>query len=39
MRPAAAILGIDSIIGPIYLAYARGEYRRNQYRLSIGNRF
>ena len=36
---AAAMLGIDSIIGPIYLAYARGEYNSNQYWLSIGNRF
>ncbi|MDD5678268.1 MAG: patatin-like phospholipase family protein [Kiritimatiellae bacterium] len=36
---AAAMLGVDSIIGPIYLAYARGEYNCNQYWLSIGNRF
>ena len=36
---AAAMLGIDSIIGPIYLAYARGEYNNNQYWFSIGNRF
>lgn len=36
---AAAMLGIDSIIGPIYLAYARGEYNSNQYWFSIGNRF
>ncbi|MFH1476562.1 MAG: patatin-like phospholipase family protein [Verrucomicrobiota bacterium] len=36
---AAAMLGIDSIIGPIYLAYARGEYNSNQYWLSVGNRF
>jgi len=35
----AAMLGIDSIIGPIYLAYSRGEYNSNQYWLSIGNRF
>lgn len=36
---AAVMLGIDSIIGPIYLAYARGEYSSSQYWLSIGNRF
>jgi len=36
---AAVMLGIDSIIGPIYLAYARGEHSSNQYWLSIGNRF
>jgi len=32
----AAMLGVDSIIGPIYLAYARGEYNSNQYWFSIG---
>ncbi len=36
---AATMLGIDSIIGPIYLAYGKGEYNNNQYWLSIGNHF
>ncbi len=35
----SAILGLDTVIGPIYIAFGMGEHGESQYLLSVGNRF